>query len=51
MCGSCHEKITREQLSSNWDWSGPHCPHCGHGGFSMFVDIVEQETGKGIQAR
>jgi len=48
-CDECHGYITRKELSRTWDWGGPHCPHCGNTGISMFANIIEQESPKGIR--
>ncbi len=50
-CPECKKTVTRKELDSTWDWSGPHCPHCGCTGVDMFSSVIEQENPKGIQGR
>lgn len=39
LCPDCGNKMSSRELSSTWDWAGPHCNQCGCTGMRMFASV------------
>lgn len=49
-CPECGNLMSDRELSSSWDWAGPHCNKCGCTGMKMFSSVTLRPITTGYQS-